>query len=180
MLLSASPTKLTTMTTSKSEKSSSLVYSPEAHDLRPTNKCLTSLSFHSDEYCVLIADIPCGAIVPLHSHSDRESFYILSGEMNLYHDASWRTLKQGEFVDVLCNTKHAWRNASESTVSLLVVTTVRMGLFLRQVSSSPEVELGTQGAATRKERFSRLVQNYGYWLGTPEDNEAIGLSVNWG
>jgi hypothetical protein len=129
MLLSASPTKLTTMTTSKSEKSSSLVYSPEAHDLRPTNKCLTSLSFHSDEYCVLIADIPFGAIVPLHSHSDRESFYILSGEMNLYHDASWRTLKQGEFVDV---------------------------------------------------RFSRLVQNYGYWLGTPEDNEAIGLSVNWG
>lgn len=167
------------MTNSRSEKSSSLIYSPQSQDLRPANKYLTSLSFHLDEYCVLTAEMPAGAIVPLHSHADRESFYILSGEMNFYDGASWRIVKQGELVDVLSNVKHAWRNASKSSASLLAVTTVRVGGFLQQVSSPVETKLNSQVASTQKEHFFNLVQEYGYWLGTPEDNKAIGLSTNW-
>jgi hypothetical protein len=41
-----------------------------------------------------------------------------------------------------------------------------MGVFLKQ-------------ASTQKEHFFRFVQEYGYWLGSPKDNEAIGLSTNW-
>jgi mannose-6-phosphate isomerase-like protein (cupin superfamily) len=77
----------TKMTDSRSEKSSSLVYSPQSRDLRPANKYLTSLSLHLDEYCVLTAEMPADAIIPLHSHADRETFYILSGEMNFYDGA---------------------------------------------------------------------------------------------
>lgn len=167
------------MTNSRSEKSSSLVYSPQSRDLRPANEYLTSLSFHLDEYCVLTAEMPAGAIVPLHSHADRETFYILSGEMNFYDGASWRISKQGELVDVLNNVKHAWRNASKSSASLLVVTTVRIGVFLQQASSPVETKLNSQVASTQKERFFKLVKEYGYWLGTPEDNKAIGLSASW-
>jgi mannose-6-phosphate isomerase-like protein (cupin superfamily) len=153
----------------------SVVYSPQSKHLRPTNRYLTGLSFPADDYCLLIGEIPAGAIVPLHSHADRETFYVLSGEMNFYDGSWWRALKQGEFVDVLGNTRHAWRNASQSSASLLVTTTVRMGGFLRKVSSSA----GTQAAGKEKDQFLRLVQEYGYWLGSPEDNEAIGLATNW-
>ena len=155
------------------------VYGPQSHDLRPSNNYLTSLSFQLDDYCVFTAEVPTGSIVPLHSHSDRESFYILSGEMNFYDGTSWRTLKQGELVDVLSNTKHAWRNASASKAALLVVTTTRMGVFLQQVSGSNETKSDTQSASTQKEHFLKLVQKYGYWMGSTEENKAIGLSMGW-
>ena len=156
-----------------------LVYNPQSQDLRASDNYLTSLSFQLDDYCVFTAEMPAGMIVPLHSHFDRESFYILSGEMNFYDGASWRILKQGELVDVLSNTKHAWRNASQSSASLLVVTTVRVGKFLQQASSPVETKLDTQRASAQKEHFFKLVRDYGYWLGSPEDNESIGLSTNW-
>lgn len=153
----------------------SVVYSAQSKDLRASNRYLTSLSLPADDYCLFIGEVPAGAIVPFHSHSDRETFYVLSGEMNFYDGASWQVLKQGEFVDVLGNTRHAWRNASESSASLLVATTVRMGVFLRKVSSGGSI----QAAGTEKDQFLKLVQEYGYWLGSGKDNEAIGLATNW-
>jgi hypothetical protein len=68
-----------------------------------------------------------------------------------------------------------WRNASGSSASLLVVTTVRMGVFLQQVSTAAS----TQAGPTQRDQFFKLLQEYGYWLGSPEDNEAIGLRTNW-
>jgi quercetin dioxygenase-like cupin family protein len=153
-----------------------LVYSSQSKDLRPRNQYLTSLFLPLGEYCVFTGEIPAGAIIPLHSHSDRESFYVLSGEINLYDGALWRVLKQGEFVDVLSNTRHAWRNASRSSASLLVVTTVRMGVFLQQVSSAGQTKLHTEGDSTQRDHLFKLVEEYGYWLASPAENEAIGLA----
>jgi quercetin dioxygenase-like cupin family protein len=159
--------------------SSSVVFSPQPEQMRPGNHYLTSLSLQGDDYCVFTASMPAGAVVPLHSHSDRETFYILSGEMNLYDGTSWRILKQGDCVDVLNTAKHAWRNASGSSATLLVVTPVRMGVFLHRVSSSADTNQDVQEASAQKENFLKLIQEYGYWLGSPEENEAIGLSTNW-
>jgi hypothetical protein len=54
-----------------------------------------------------------------------------------------------------------------------------MGMSLQQVSSSVETKLDSQGVSAQKEHFFKLVRDYGYWLGSPEDNEAIGLTANW-
>jgi quercetin dioxygenase-like cupin family protein len=155
------------------------VYGPQSPDLGAKNHYLTSFSFQLDNYCLLTAEMPAGVVVPLHSHSDRESFYVLSGEMTFYDSDSWRTLRQGDFVDVLSNTKHAWLNASESSAFLLVVTTVRMGVFLRRVSSTTEAEADPRASSKREEHFFKLVEEYGYWVGSPADNKAIGLSSDW-
>jgi quercetin dioxygenase-like cupin family protein len=72
----------------------SVVYSAQSKDLRPSNRYLTSLSLPADDYCLFIGEVPAGAIVPFHSHSDRETFYVLSAEMNFYDGASWQVLKQ--------------------------------------------------------------------------------------
>ena len=155
------------------------VYSSQPLELRASNNYLTSLSFPMSDYCVITAEMPAGAIVPLHSHADRETFYVLSGEVNLYHDDSWRALKQGDFVDVISNTKHAWHNASKSSISLLVITTVRLGKFLHQVSSPVSSRLDSKAASEQHKRFLELVKEHGYWLGSPGDNQAIGLSGDW-
>jgi quercetin dioxygenase-like cupin family protein len=156
-----------------------LVFSPQPGEKRPANDYLTSMSFPADDYCVFTANVPAGAIVPLHSHPDRETFYVLSGEMNFYDGTSWRILKEGDCVDVLNSTKHAWRNSLASSASLLVVTTVRMGVFLQRISGADSTKQNMQEASTEKEHFFKLVQEYGYWMGSPEDNRAIGLTTNW-
>jgi hypothetical protein len=50
-----------------------------------------------------------------------------------------------------------------------------MGVFLQQVSTAAS----TRAGPTQRDQFFKLIQEYGYWLGSPEDNEAIGLPTNW-
>lgn len=155
------------------------IYSSQSVDLRASNSYLTNLSFPLDDYCVITAEMPGGMIVPLHSHGDRESFYVLSGEVNLYYSDGWRALKPRDFVDVNSNAKHAWHNTSKVAASMLVITTVRMGIFLRRVSSPVMTRLASNTNIDQQENFFKLVRDYGYWLGSPEDNQAIGLSNDW-
>jgi quercetin dioxygenase-like cupin family protein len=55
-------------------------------------------------------------VVPLHSHADRETFFVLSGEMQ-GHDGNagaWRTVRVGEVFDATDGLRHAWRNAGDA------------------------------------------------------------------
>jgi quercetin dioxygenase-like cupin family protein len=51
--------------------------------LGPTIQHLTSLSGDDQGYCVLRWQIPPGVVVPLHSHPDRETFYIVAAQLKL-------------------------------------------------------------------------------------------------
>src|SRR5262249_31664647 len=115
------------------------VFGPQ--EVRPKNGVLTDTSRDDEDYCVSFATMPPGVVVPLHSHADRETFYILSGEMQGYDgDAgTWRTLRAGAVFDVTDGLRHAWRNASDSEASMLFVTTNRMARFLREAS---ELKIG--------------------------------------
>jgi quercetin dioxygenase-like cupin family protein len=152
------------------------VFGPQG--IGPKNRILTDTSRDDDDYCVSIATTPPGVVVPLHSHADRETFYILSGEMQGYDgDAgAWRTLRAGEVFDVTDGLRHAWRNASDAEASMLFVTTNRMARFLREAS---ELKIG--GTPEDEARaFSDLVARYGYWCAGPQENAAIGLTIDWG
>lgn len=152
------------------------VFGPQ--EMRPTNRVLTDTSRSDDDYCVSIGTMPPGVVVPLHSHADRETFYVLSGEMQGYDGnvGVWRTLRAGEVFDVADGLPHAWRNASNAEASMLFVTTNRMARFLREASN---LKLG--GIPDDEARaFGDLVARYGYWCAGPEENAAIGLATDWG
>jgi quercetin dioxygenase-like cupin family protein len=152
------------------------VFGPQ--EMRPKTGMLTDTSGDDDEYCVAVATVPPGVVVPLHSHADRETFYILSGEMQGYDgDAgAWRTFRAGEVFDVRDGLRHAWRNASGAEASMLFVTTNRMARFLRESS-----ELKSGGTPEDEARaFGDLVARYGYWCAGPQENAAIGLTIDWG
>src|SRR5215467_4657832 len=76
---------------------------------KPKNRVLTDPKRDDDDYCVSIATMPPGVVVPLHSHADRETFYILSGEMQGYDGSTgaWRTLRAGDVFDVTDGVRHA-------------------------------------------------------------------------
>jgi quercetin dioxygenase-like cupin family protein len=133
-------------------------------------------------YCVIKATIPAGASVPLHSHPDAESFYVLSGEgqslVETAHDGFvWQTLRPGDFVDVTGGAKHAWRNLSAEPFETIIIVTPKLGQFLRE--SGRPLSSGCASPPTPEEMQDLIERSarYGYWMASPEENAAVGISL---
>jgi quercetin dioxygenase-like cupin family protein len=150
------------------------LFSPQ-QNVRPTNEYLTEFSDNED-YCLIRCTLPAGAVVPMHSHSDRETFYVLSGRLDALREDRWEQLEPGDVFDVRDGTRHAWRNSSQAAASIICVTTTKMARFLQDISIPADDALPPEQHA---QHFLRLVQANGYWLASPEENAAVGLDVNW-
>lgn len=143
----------------------------------PQIQYLTALSDANDDYCLIRANFPAGVVVPIHSHADRETFYILGGELQGLWEDHWVTLVAGDVFDVPGGVKHAWRNTSNVRVSLLILTSMRLGRFLRDIGRpAATVEPGPPGPADLQRLFESA-HAYGYWLGSPADNATVGISL---
>jgi quercetin dioxygenase-like cupin family protein len=151
------------------------VFHPQTN-LSPTNQFLTDISDNEGDYCVMLCTLPAGTVVPMHSHADRETFYVLSGTPTALRDNLWVELAPGDVLDVRDGLKHAWKNTSQAPVSMLCVTTMKMARFMQDISASGGDALSPEEHA---QRFLNLVLTYGYWLASPEENAAVGLGVNW-
>jgi quercetin dioxygenase-like cupin family protein len=141
----------------------------------PTVELLTT---DDEEICVMRAVVPPGATVPLHSHDDYEGFLILSGSQQVLvqgaQGLTWVEARAGDYIQIPGGTPHAHRNVTAEPAVDLVVTTARLGRFFR------EVGVQIADAARSQERFARFVEvaaAYGYWLGSPEENAAVGIDV---
>jgi quercetin dioxygenase-like cupin family protein len=135
---------------------------------------LTAVPDADDEYCVCKSTLPPGAIVPVHSHPERETFHILEREAQGLPDDSWITLGRNGVFDVRGGIKHAWRNVSDSLAAMSVVAPMRLARFVRGPLLSPA---GKRGAPAPEEvlLFFELTQAHGYWFSGLEDNAAAGL-----
>jgi len=150
------------------------IFSPQKH-LRPSNVYLTELAEDDGGHCLILCTVPAGAVVPMHSHADRETFYVISGKMDALRADRWETLGPGDVFDVRDGIKHAWRNSSPAAATMLCVTTNKLARFLQDISPSDD-DISPDEQA---QRFLRLVRANGYWLASPEENAAVGLTVNW-
>jgi quercetin dioxygenase-like cupin family protein len=150
--------------------------------LGPTIEFLTSPNDSDAIYCVMIGIIPPGGSVPLHSHADVESFYLLSGSVQVLSEQSdhfqWLDVKPGDFVQVPGNAKHAFRNTSAEPTVQLITTTPKLARFFQEIGrpvkpgvpSSPPTPADT-------ERFLQVAARYQYWNGSPAENAAIGIHL---
>jgi mannose-6-phosphate isomerase-like protein (cupin superfamily) len=115
--------------------------------------------------------------VPLHSHGDAESFYLISGEAQLLAPTNsglqWKTLGPGDFVHIPSDVKRAWRNLSTNPAEVLCTTTPRLGRFLREVGQFVGVA-GTDGVLNK---LKSLSESYGYWMGSPQENADVGIPL---
>ena len=138
-------------------------------------------SSEEGSYCVLKGTIPPGVAVPLHSHGDAESFYVLSGEAQVLIEAErgleWQTLGPGDFVHITGGAKHAWRNVSRRPMEALITCTEKLGRALREMAR-PTSE-GDRPAPTQEDiqRLAEISARYGYWLASPEQNAEVGIPL---
>jgi mannose-6-phosphate isomerase-like protein (cupin superfamily) len=150
---------------------------------RPTLEVLSSPEEEIEAgYCVMKETIPAGVEVPLHSHPDAECFFTVSGTVQVLSQKEglfeWLDVKPGNFIQVPCGAKHAFRNKSSEPVVQIVVSIPTLGRFFREVGK--RVTPGAPPLPPTPEElrhFVRVADKYQYWMGTPEENAAIGISL---
>ena len=147
------------------------ISSPDA-DARTTIYHLTEVTEADDDYCLMRYILQPGGIVPLHAHAARRTFYVLSGEVDVFLHDSWQGLGKGGVLEVPNSIGLAWRNRSHSKVTMLLIASMKSARFLRNV-------LLPAGNVYYEDldEFLRLAQSYGYWFATREENASIGLRV---
>ncbi len=126
-----------------------------------------------DEPCVMRGTVPPGALAPLHSHPDPETFVALSGELEGFANGGWVRIGPGDVFHIPADAHHAFRNRSEQPAVAVVITTARLGRFFTEIGAPA----GTPPSPERLERFAQVAQRYEHWLATPAENAAIGIEL---
>jgi hypothetical protein len=58
--------------------------------LGPRLQFLTALLDNDNDYCLIKGSVPPGVVVSLHNHPERETFYVLEGEVEVLWKNRWR------------------------------------------------------------------------------------------
>ena len=132
------------------------------------------------DICLIRGTIPPGVAVPLHSHSDVELFYVLEGSLEAFQfgngTSEWASFGPGDVVTISGNTKHALRNSSTLPATTVVVTTSKLYSFFQEVSKPVDRDRAAKPPTPEEiEKLFETAARYGYWMGSPEENAAIGL-----
>jgi quercetin dioxygenase-like cupin family protein len=145
-----------------------------------TVQFLTEDCDQEEEPCLLRGTIPPGVSVPIHSHFDNETFYVLSGEIQVLTEhngeSRWLPAKTGDVIQIPGGAIHAFRNQSKRPVEKLIVTTTRLARFFREIGR-PMSAAGTPPRSEELQNFITTAARYCYWLASPEENAAAGITT---
>ena len=148
----------------------------------PTAQFLSEPQLNDETPCLIKGTIPPGGFVPIHCHPDFEAFFVLSGNVEVFSDKDgkgrWIMAGPGDFIQIPSNAKHGFRNKSAEPSVQLITTTSKLGRFFQQIGRSiPQGANGNPPSPDQLQHFVRTCERYGYWLATPEENAAAGISL---
>ena len=122
-----------------------------------------------------------GIVVPLHSHAEPEIFYVLEGDLEVYQESGarqgWSTSRAGNVIAVPGDVKHALRNTSSSPATTVLVTQDQLYGFFREVSKPLDDQPSAPPSPEEMQRLFVAAARYAYWMGSPEENAAIGINL---
>jgi quercetin dioxygenase-like cupin family protein len=131
------------------------------------------------DFWVMRGVVPPGVTVPLHSHDDAEDFFILSGSQQVLTQSDqglqWRDVNAGDYVHIPTGVPHAHRNVSDEPAVELVITSARLGRFFQEIARPGATRPPTP---VELSEFVAVAAKYGYALGTPEQNAAVGIALS--
>jgi quercetin dioxygenase-like cupin family protein len=132
----------------------------------------------NDRISVMRGTVPPGVVVPLHSHADPEIFYVLNGSLEVFQSEGWQTVTAGEVVSIPGNVRHALRNTSSSPITSITVSKQELYNFFRELAQpfDPNRPQAPPTPDEMQQLFS-VAEKYEYWLASPDENAAIGISL---
>jgi quercetin dioxygenase-like cupin family protein len=125
--------------------------------------------------------LPPGIIIPLHSHLDSEVFYVVEGTLEIYQESGehkgWNSVPAGQVVAVAPDVKHALRNTSSTPSSTIAVTQRGLYEFFLEVAKPAHGGPPAPPSPEDMQRLFAAAAKYSYWMGSPEENSEIGLTL---
>jgi hypothetical protein len=116
------------------------------------------------------------------SRADPEIFYVLDGSLEVFQaegpSEGWQTINAGEVVSIPGNGKHALRNTSSSPTTSITVSKQQLYSFFRELARpfDPHRPPAPPTPNDMQQLFS-AAGKYEYWLASPDENAAIGISL---
>ena len=132
----------------------------------------------NDQISVMRGTVPSRVVIPLHSHADPEIFYVLNGSLEVFQPEGWQTVTAGEVVSIPGNARHALRNTSPSPITSITVSKQELYSFFRELARpfDPNSPPAPPTPEEMQQLFS-VAEKYEYWLASPDENAAIGISL---
>jgi quercetin dioxygenase-like cupin family protein len=136
----------------------------------------------NDQISVMRGTVPSGVVFPLHSHADPEIFYVLNGSLEVFQaegpSEGWQTVTAEQVVSIPGNVRHALRNTSPRPITLIIVSKQELYSFVRELAR-PFDPNSPPAPPTPEEmqHFFSVAEKYEYWLASPDENAAIGISL---
>ena len=136
----------------------------------------------NDQICVMRGTVLSGGQIPLHSHADPEIFYVLNGSIEVFQaegqSAGWQIVTADEVVSIPGNVRHALRNTSPSPMTSITVSKQELYSFFRELARpfDPNRPPAPPSPEEMQHLFS-VAEKYEYWLASPDENAAIGISL---
>jgi quercetin dioxygenase-like cupin family protein len=136
----------------------------------------------NDQISVMRGTVLSGVQIPLHSHADPEIFYVLNGSIEVFQaegqSAGWQIVTAGEVVSIPGNVRHALRNTSSSPMTSITVSKQELYNFFRELARpfDPNRPPAPPTPEEMQQLFS-VAEKYEYWLASPDENAAIGISL---
>src|SRR6266436_6047749 len=137
----------------------------------------------NDQISVMRGTVPSGVVIPLHSHADPEIFYVLNSSLEVSQaegpSEGWQTVNACEVVSIPGNVRHAFRNTSPSPITSITVSKQELYSFFRELGRpfDPNRSPAPPTPEEMQQLFS-VAEKYEYWLASPDENAAIGISLS--
>ena len=136
----------------------------------------------NDQITRMRGTVPPVVVIPLHSHADTEIFYVLNGSLEVFQaegpSEGWQTVTAEEVVSIPGNVRHALRNTSPSPITAITVSKQELCSFFRELARpfDPNSPPAPPTPEEMQHLFS-VAEKYEYWLASPNENAAIGISL---
>jgi quercetin dioxygenase-like cupin family protein len=125
--------------------------------------------------------LPSGVVIPLHRHPDFEVFYVLEGTLEVYQesgeDKGWQSVPAGNAIAIAPLVKHALRNTSSAPSAAIAVTEHGLYEFFREIAKPTQQGSSTPPSPEDMQRLFAVAAKYPYWMGSPEENAAVGIKL---
>src|ERR1700675_2824022 len=114
--------------------------------------------------------------------ADPKIFYVLNGSLEVFQaegpSAGWQTVNAAEVVSIPGNVRHAVRNTSPSPMTSIIVTKQELYSFFRELARPFDPNRPPAPPTPEEmQQFFQVTEKYKYWLGSPDENAAIGISL---
>ena len=147
----------------------------------PLHQYLVTPEDVSGAFALVRAIVPPASVIPLNSHADPEVFFVLEGTLEFVKydsDSSrWVTASPNDLVCIPGEVRRALRNNSRFPTTVLLATTPNIYGFFRELEKPFDPDQPAMPPTPEDmQRLLALAAKYNYWIASPQENAAIGLT----